>query len=146
MKNNIFFLIFLMSVGFLFAQEKQTVKSNWLTISETKELLISKRIVQFDDLKNGMHREYVQFKYKNKTTLQLFVSWYFNAKYSNSQVVKLDDENYRAFLLEPNQEFIPDFSNQKEKMFFVFKQMTDMPNKPHLESITIDKLKTNPIK
>jgi len=146
MKNTAFLLFFLMSAGFLFAQEIQTVKSNWAIAKETKQVVVSKRILQFDDIKNGMHREYVQFKYKNKTATQLFVSWYFNAKYSNNQVAKLDDENYRAFLLEPNQEFIPNFSNQNEKMYFVFKRMTDMQNQPQLESVSLHKLKTNIIK
>jgi len=147
MKNNVFFLFFfLISTRFLFAQDIQTIKSDWSIAQENKQVLIYKRTVHFDDAKNGMHRDYVQFKFKNKFNNQIQVSLYFDAKYSNQQTAKLDDENYRSFLLEPKQEFIPNFSNQKEKMFFVFKQMTDMPNQPHLESVSVQKLKINIIK
>ncbi len=146
MKNKIFFLFFSLCISSLIAQETQTVKSNWVVAQETKEVLVSKRTVQLDDVKNGMHREYVQFKYQNKTTSQLLVSWYFAAKYSNNQVTKLDDENYRAFLLDPNQVFIPEFSKQNDKMYFVFKQMINMPNQPHLEDISLIKLKASIVK
>jgi len=146
MKNKAFLLFFLFSITMLFAQETQIAKSDWVVTHDTKLVRISSRTIQLDDVKNGMHREYVQFKYQNKTATQLFLSWYFNAKYSNNTVTKLDDENYRAFLLEPNQEFVPNFSEQNEKMYFVFKKMTDMANQPQLESVTLDKLKTNPIK
>ncbi len=146
MKNKISLLLFLLSVTTLFAQNVQTVKTNWTIVTETNQVRVSKRTIQLDDIKNGMHREYVQFKYQNKTAHQLFVSWFYDATYQGSIKTKLDDENYRAFLLDPNQTFVPDFSIQKEKMFFVFKRLTDMPNKPQLVSVELQKLKTNIVK
>lgn len=128
------------------AQDVQTVKSDWTVANESKEVVISKRTVQLDDIKNGMHREYVQFKYKNKTASQIHVSFYFDAKYQSNTSKNLDDENYRSFILDPNQEFIPLFSNRNEKINFVFKRLLNTKKKSELISVQLAKIKTNIIK
>lgn len=129
-----------------YAQDVQTVKSDWTVASENKVVVISKRTVQLDDIKNGMYREYVQFKYKNKTAQQVHVSFYFDAKYQTNTSSNLDDENYRSFLLDSNQEFIPSFLNPNEKSNFVFKRLTDTKKKSELISVQLAKIKTNIIK
>ena len=146
MKKIILSFLFLLIITSVFSQSTQTVKSDWTTALENDKVLISKRTVQFDDVKNGIHSEYIQFKYQNKTTTQLFLSWYFDAKYQNNTTTDLDDENYRAFLLDPNEEFIPVFSNQNEKRYFVFKKLLDFDNKLELLSVQLAKLTTKKIK
>lgn len=146
MKKLILSFLFLLMITSVFSQRVQTVKSDWITAVENDNVLISKRTVQLDDVKNGMYSEYIQFKCQNKTANQLFLSWYFDAKYQVNAPTDLGDENYRAFLLEPNEEFIPNSSNQNEFKYFVFKKLMDFDNKFELLSVQLAKLTTKKIK
>ena len=148
MKKIFFSLLLFFCIGSVLAQVTPEIKSNWETTLENNEVEISKRTVQVNDVANGTYISYVQLKYQNKTAKQLFVSFYIDAKYTGNSTAKsnLDDEDYRAFLLEPNQAFVPNFSTQNEKMHFVFKKLTNYTDKPTLTSVTITKLKTNIIK
>lgn len=146
MKKIILSFLLLLMITSVFSQRSQSVKSDWITAVENDNVLISKRTVQIDDVANGMHSEYVQFKCQNKTSSQLFLSWYFDAKYQANVTTDLSDENYRAFLLDPNQEFIPDFSNQNDFKYFVFKKLMDLDNKLELLSVQLAKLTTKKIK
>ena len=71
MKKYILCCLVLIAFASSYAQDVQTVKSDWTVASENKIVVVSKRTVQLDDVKNGLHREYVQFKYKNKTAQQV---------------------------------------------------------------------------
>lgn len=146
MKKYILCCLVLIAFASSYAQDVQTVKSDWTVASENKIVVVSKRTVQLDDVKNGLHREYVQFKYKNKTAQQVHVSFYFDAKYQLTTTSSLDDENYRSFLLDPNQEFTPSFLNSNEKTNFVFKRLLNVKNKPELITVQLAKIKTNIIK
>lgn len=125
----------------LLAQEEIIPKSNWKITLENEKLLINQRVIEVNDKHNGIYREYIQYQYHNKTEKQLFVKWYFDAKYyKQDSKLKLDDENYRALLLEPKEAFLPKFNSSKDKMFFVFKKLLDFKDKPTLESVNFHKL------
>ncbi len=147
MKHLFLSLVFFFSIGSIVAQVTPEAKTNWETISENKDVKISKRVVFVNDVHNGTFMEYVQLKYKNKTAKQLVVNCYVDAKYSNGPAKSnLNDEDYRALLLDPNQTFIPSFSKQNDKMHFIFKRMTNYTDKPTLTTISITKLNTNTLK
>ncbi|PHS05044.1 MAG: hypothetical protein COA88_12880 [Kordia sp.] len=134
------FLVLFFSTN-IFSQEKIIPKSNWGITLENEKLLINQRVIVVNDKHNGIYREYIQYQYHNKTEKQLFIKWYFVAEYLNQQSKsKLDDENYRALLLEPKETFLPKFNSSKDKMFFVFKKLLDFNDKPTLESVNFHNL------
>jgi len=125
----------------LFAQEEIIPKSSWEITLENEKLLINQRVIEVNDKHNGIYREYIQYQYHNKTEKQLFVKWYFDAQYLKQQSkLKLDDENYRALILEPKETFLPKFNSSKDKMFFVFKKLLDFNDKPTLKSVSFHNL------
>ena len=125
----------------LLAQEEIIPKTNWKISLENEKLLINERVIEVIDKPNGIYREYIQYQYKNKTEKQLFVKWYFVTQYLNQKSKpKLDDENYRALLLESKESFLPKFSSSKDKMFFVFKKLLDFKDKPTLISVNFHNL------
>jgi len=143
MKNLFLSLLLSFSIGSVLAQVTPEVKSNWETLVENNEVKINKRTVFANDVKNGTYIEYIQLQYQNKTAKQVVASCYIDAKYSgNSKKSNLDDEDYRAILLDPNQTFTPNFTKQKDKMHFIFKRLTNYPNKPTLTNLKLVKVKT----
>jgi len=143
MKNLFLSLIAFFFLGKLCAQVTPEVKSNWETLSENNEVKISKRTVFANDVKNGTYIEYEQLQYQNKTPKQVVLNFYVDATYTNKKgKSNLDDEDYRAILLDPNQTFTPNFTKQKDKMHFIFKRLTNYPNKPTLTNLKLVKVKT----
>jgi len=124
-----------------FSQEEIILKSDWEITLENKKLLINQRLIEVNDKHNGIYREYIQYQYHNKTDKQLFVKWYFDLQYLKQQSKpKLDDENYRALLLEPKEVYIPKFNSPKDKIFFVIKKLSDFNDKPTLKTVNFYKL------
>ena len=143
MKNLFLSLLFFFSIANSIAQVTPEVKSNWETLSENNEVKISKRTVFANDVKNGTHIEYEQLQYKNKTAKQVVLNFYVDAVYTGKKgKTNLDDEDYRAILLDPNQTFTPNFLKVNDKPHFIFKRLTNYTNKPTLTSLKLVKLKT----
>ncbi len=117
-----------------YAQEKLTVVDNWTVTKDLELVTISQRIVNVSDEKNGIFKEYVQYKFKNKTNKQVFINWDFELKYSNSDKVHTNSgELYRATVLQPNQDFIPTYNLSNQKSFFVFNKFLKSTTNVQLE-------------
>lgn len=132
--KNLLTLVLVFSTFLTYAQEKLTVVDNWTVTKDLELVTISQRIVNVSDEKNGIFKEYVQYKFKNKTNKQVFINWDFELKYSNSDKVHTNSgELYRATVLQPHQDFIPTYNLSNQKSFFVFNKFLKSTTNVQLE-------------
>ncbi|WP_397362764.1 hypothetical protein [Olleya sp. R77988] len=136
-------IVLFCSTFFCYSQEDLSNEDNWKITQNLEHVIISQRTVEFNDDVNGVYKEYIQYKFKNKTDKQLFINWDFEFKYSHtSKANSGSDELYRALVLEPNQNFIPDYYFSNQKSFFVFNKFLKSKIDVHLESVNFKNLKT----
>jgi len=136
-------LIPFLFVSVLFSQKGTTIKGDWSIVYEEEGIVvISKRTVEINDVKNDVYKMYFQYKFENITEEQLHLDWNFITKYNMYSSSELPtNENYRSLTLEPNESFIPEFSNKTEKQFFVFKKFLKKSTNVVLDTVELFNLK-----
>lgn len=104
-----------------------TASPNWQSYKSTPQVDVDYRTEQCNDASNGIYREYIFLRMKNKTSQSVNVSWQFE-RYENNACSTCGKDEYKySVTIAPNAEIIAQCgSNQRELMVFV--KHLDLPN------------------
>lgn len=94
-----------------------TLQAQWTLVHEHPQVNIYEQVVKMDDMKNDMMYEYIIFKYENKTSNALSLSWYFEIHIDGvcSNCDGVDDEYTANLELGPNETYEGAAGNMVDK-------------------------------